>query len=370
MKRLIILLGFIVSASVCMAQIQSFDFYSFRLNNQFNVNPAYANSQEDLTVYVGGVSQNQGIGANTKTFNVGGYSKFSKSQGLGASLISDARGAFQTNRASLAYAYTAKFNPYASISFGMNAGVLTNTMNTSRIEGYDNLDMSDPTLERNYYNRTQFVSAIGLLFRWKRLEVSGSLPNLIATNDNINTFVHAYTQYRFSLGKKNNFDLTPAFAFQRINVIGEIYSGFLQGTYKETVWLKAGYQSNDIYHAMAGFNVENFSLGYGYRINNNDFANIASGSHELMLTIKVGKKKKDIKYNPTLLEIDRRLTRLLTKKVTEENKEELIQEVKEIKRLMQNTEINNSSPEASNEAREYLESIEEKLIELQNRITK
>ena len=127
MKKLGIIAGLLVAQS-SFAQIQSFDFYSFRLDNMFNVNPAYANSKDLMQVYVGGLTQNQGVASNTKNLTAGVYSKFSKSQGLGGNIITDYRGAFQTTRASLSYAYTAKFSPEAKISFGLNAGLFSRQM--------------------------------------------------------------------------------------------------------------------------------------------------------------------------------------------------------------------------------------------------
>lgn len=348
------------------AQIPSFDFYSFRLNNLFNINPAYANNTDHLQLYAGGLSQNRGVGFNTKTLTVGGFSKFSNNQGVGGNLIHDVRGAFQTTRASLAYAYTAKFDAYSKITFGLNAGILANSIEMNRIEGFQNLDMSDPTLQQNYYNRNQFVAAFGLLYQWKDLDVSLSLPNLIATEADINTYMHAYAQYKIKVGR--DYEITPAFAFQRMDVIGEVYSGFVEGRFRKKVWAKAGLQSNRVYHAMLGFDVENIGLGYAYRIHDGDFNTIATGSHELLLTFHFNQKRKDVLYNPTLVEIDYRLTRLLNKNIHDKNRAEIIAEVAEIRELMNNTEINNSVPEASEEAFLYLKKIELKLNELEKKL--
>lgn len=366
MKKTSLLIFGLLCGMQLQAQVQSFDFYSFRLNNLFNINPAYANNTDHLQLFTGGLVQNKGLANGTKTFTVGGFSKFSKSQGLGASLITDSRGAFQTTQATVAYAYTAKFDAYSRITFGVNAGILNNSLNQSRIEGFDQLDLTDPTLNQNYYNRNQLISGAGLLFQWKALDVSFSLPSMILSDGDINAYMHAYTQYKFKLGSQ--WQITPAFAFQRLNTIGEHYAGFVEGRFMNKVWAKVGFQTNYVYHAMVGFDVENIGLAYSYRVNDSQFATISSGSHELMLTVHFNKNKKEAVYNPTLIEVDHRLTRLLTKKIDSDNRAEILREVKEIRELMNNTEINNSTPEASEESFLYLKKIEFKLNELEKKL--
>lgn len=364
-KSYMLIIGLLCSVQM-QAQVQSFDFYSFRLNNLFNVNPAYANNTDHLQLFTGGLVQNKGLANGTKTFTVGGFSKFSKSQGLGASLITDARGAFQTTQATVAYAYTAKFDAYTRITFGVNAGILNNSLNQSRIEGYDKLDLTDPTLSQNYYNRNQMIAGAGLLFQWKNLDVSLSLPSMILSDASINPYLHAYTQYKIKVGSK--WQITPAASFQNVAVIGQNYGGFIEGRFMDKIWAKVGYQSNYVYHTMVGFDVENIGLAYAYRINNSGYSSISSGSHELMLTVHFNKNKKDMVYNPTLIEVDHRLTRLLTKKVTAENKADILAETMEIRELMKNTEINNTTPEASEESFLYLKKIEIKLNELEKKL--
>lgn len=352
--------------TVGFAQIQGLDFYSYRMTNMFNLNPAYTNYEDGLTIYTTGLAQAKGVSNNTKTFTLGMYSKLSEKQGLGGGLITDSRGAFGTTKAWLSYAYTAKFNEDARVHLGVNAGAVNSSLNVNRIEGYEYIDQTDPTLAATFYNRTQFITGFGALFQWKDLDVSLSSPHLVATNSDILGYLSAYTQYTFKT--KGKFKVIPSFSYQRVPYLGNVFSGFVQGTYNEMIWLKSGYQSSKNVYAMAGFNVENIRIGYSYRINTGLFTTVANGTHELTLGIKLDKKSKKSIYNPTLHEIDFRLTKLLNKKVTSENKQGIIDEVTEIKNLMKSTSINESTPEAAEEANELMKKIETKLITLQNNL--
>lgn len=357
---------FILSVGYSFGQIQSQDFYSFRMSNMFNVNPAYASYSKGVNIYLGGISQTSGVDFNTRSLTAGVHSQIARKMGIGGTVISDMRGAFQTTKANISYSYTAKVNEMANLTLGLSSGIMNYTLNNSRIAGYEYLDPTDPTLAKDYYNRTQFVAGAGLLFRWKELDVSLSLPHMIETNNILNTYFHSYSEYRFKAGAE--FKVAPSFAFQYIPTLGSVYSGYVKGIYKDMFWLKSGYQSNQSIHAMAGVMVENLGIEYGFRFSNSEFKTVASGVHELNLIINIPDKKTKGRYNPTLVEIDHRLTKLLTKKITDKNREAVIAEVKEIKRLMENTEINNSTPDAADEAADYLKKIEQKLIELQNKL--
>src|SRR5262249_42270962 len=127
-------------------------------------------------------------------------------------------------------------------------------------------------------------------------------------------------------------------------------------------------QSSKNAYAMMGFNLENIQIAYSYRINTGLYKTIAAGTHELTLAVKIGKRKEGVIYNPTLVEIDHRASKLLNKRVTPENKSEVMEELNELKQLIKNTKINESTPEAAEEATRYLNSIEQKIIALQEKL--
>lgn len=353
-------------AGSAVGQIQGQDFYSYRMSNLFNLNPAYTNYSDDITIYMSGLAQARGVQNNTKTFTAGMYSKLSSNQGLGGGLISDSRGAFGTTKAWLSYAYTAKFNDDMKLHLGISAGAIRNDLNLNRVEGMQYADLSDPTLNRNYYNSTQFVTGFGALLQWKDLDVSLSTPHLVTSNSSLLSYFSGYTQYR--LRTKGVMSFIPSFSFQQIPSLGQVYSGFIQATFKDLIWLKGGYQSTQNIYSMIGVNTDKVRIEYSYRINTGLFTTVAGGTHELMLTLKLGKKTKKSFFNPTLYEIDYRLTKLNNKKITSSNKEAVLKEVKELKLLMQNTAINESSTEAAEEAGQMMSKIDAKLQTLQTKL--
>ena len=363
MKKIFFILTTLTLAVNSNAQVMSYDFYTFRLNNMYNINPAFSSKGDGINVMLNAQSQNKGVAYANKNFMLGVYSKLSKKQALGGKIINDTRGAFQILRADLSYAYIAKINDESTLTMGLSAGILNNNMIVNRIENYQALDQTDPTLTKSYYNTTQFAAGAGLLYNYKGLDVSVSLPHIVSTNQPLNGYTHAAVFYTIKASEK--FKVTPWICYQNIPVTKSVFSGYVKGTYKDFVWVQAGYQSNKTVHAMLGINVENFALGYGFRFNNKEFGAIASGSHEVSFSIKIPQRSKaanrPIGDNASLNEIVARLDNLSKETITDKNRENIKGELAKIKALLQKAEIDNSTPEKAQEVSNQLQKIDDKL---------
>jgi type IX secretion system PorP/SprF family membrane protein len=267
------------------AQIMSYDFYSFRANNMFNINPAYTGKEDGLCVVLSAQTQNRGVSYANKNYMVGTHSPISKKQALGIKLISDSRGAFQVMKADLSYAYIAKLADEMKFSLGLSGGLLNNSLLTNRIDNFQALDQSDPTLTKSYYNTSQFVAGAGFLYTFKKLDVSFSMPHIISTDQPLNGYVNASVFYTFDV--KNDFKVTPWLCYQNIPITKDVSSLFVKGMYKDLIWVQLGYQTNKSFSAMFGVNIENLSIGYGYKTSNHEFKTVTSGLHEITLRLKI-----------------------------------------------------------------------------------
>lgn len=362
MKKHIFLYISIVICAAANAQVLSYDFYSFRNDNMFNVNPAYAGRKEDLNIVLSAQSQNKGVAYANKNYMLGVYSKFSTKQAVGGKLISDTRGAFQILKADLSYAYIAKVSDVSNLTLGLSGGILNNNLIVNRIENYQLLDQTDPTLTNSYYNTTQFSAGAGLLYNYKGLDVSVSLPHILATGQSFNGYVHSAIFYTVKASEK--IKITPWLCYQNIPVTKSIGSLNVKALYNDMVWVQAGYQTNNTFTGALGVNIENFSLGYGFKMNNKQFNQIANGMHEVTLGFRIAKRSKvgaPIADNASLAEIVARLDKLSSANITDKNRENVKAELAKIKQLLQKAEVDNSSPEKAKEVSEQLIIIDEKL---------
>jgi type IX secretion system PorP/SprF family membrane protein len=354
---------FILIAFKINAQVLSYDFYSFRQNNMFNVNPAYAGKGEGTNIILSAQSQNKGVPFANKNYMLGAYSKLSSKQAIGGKLISDTRGAFQILKADLSYAYIAKINNESSLTMGLSAGILNNNLMFNRIENFEALDQTDPTLTRSYYNTTQFAAGAGLLYNYKALDVSVSLPHILTTGESLNGYVNAAVFY--TIKASETIKVTPWLCYQNIPVTKSVTSLHVKTIYKDMIWVQAGYQTNKSFNAMLGVNIENLSLGYGFRFSNQNFNTVSAGSHEITFGIKVPQFKrsanKPIQDNASLSDIVSRLDKLSKEEVTSKNRESIRLELSRIKEMLQKAEIDNSTPEKAEEVSKQILIIDEKL---------
>lgn len=372
MKKIIYI--FLIATSPVISQVFSYDFYTFRINNMFNVNPAYAGKDDGINVVLSAQTQNKGVNYANKNFMAGVYSKITQRQAVGGKIISDTRGAFQMLKADLSYAYIAKINDASSLSMGLSAGILNNNLMVNRIENYQALDQTDPTLTRSYYNTTQFSAGLGLLYKYKALDVSFSMPHIINTNQAINSYINGAVFYTFNAG--SNFKIMPWLCYQNIPVTKSVGSLYVKSTFLDMIWVQAGYQTNQSIQAMLGANLENLSFGYGFRFNNSKFTTISSGIHEITIGYKIlTKNNKPNVANKTespsgLNDIIVRLDRLASQDVTDQNRSLLREELEGIKKQLLSSELDNSSPEKAEEVSKQLKLIDEKLKIIEDKLKK
>lgn len=293
MKKFFYLTAIITLGKILNAQIVSYDFYSFRINNMYNVNPAYSAKGEGLNALLSAQTQNKGVPNANKNLMFGVYSKVSNSQAIGGKIITDTRGAFQTIKADISFAQIAKLNANSNLIFGISAGVLNNNLSITRIENYEVLDATDPYLNQNYNSNTQFVAGAGLYYNYKTLEISASMPHLLITNQNVNSYANAAIFYTIKTGEK--FKITPWVCYQNIPITKSLTSGYVKVMYADKIWLQAGYQTNSSLAAMFGVNLDNLGLGYGFKFSNNNYKNISTGAHEIMLSYKFLRTNKEQK---------------------------------------------------------------------------
>ena len=284
MKNLLYIL-FIITTLQSKSQVLSYDFYSFKLNNMFNVNPAYTGREEGLNIILSAQTQNKGVAFANKNYMFGMHSKISKKQALGTRIISDTRGAFQVLKADLSYSYLAKISDDMKFTLGLSAGLLKNSLLINRIDNYQSLDLSDPTLTKSYYNTNQFAAGVGFLYNYKGLDVSFSMPHIIATSQPINSHINTAVFYTINAGE--DFKITPWLCYQNMPITKNVGSLFVKGMYKDAIWVQGGYQTNRTFCAMFGVNVENLSISYGYKSSNSQFKTITTASHEVMFAFKI-----------------------------------------------------------------------------------
>jgi type IX secretion system PorP/SprF family membrane protein len=285
MKRhFLFLLGMLFWAASAFSQDLTQNYYSY-INNLYNINPAYCAIGHKLA---GVMDVRQKTGWNETNAMVGISGQLNANQGLGARLNSDLRGPFQTFIMDATYGYKVDIAEGRALYLGLSAGLINRSLNTSKIKNYNDLDPNDPTLNVTNYKSTAFTAGAGLVYEHKSFELAISAPQLVAGNQRSFNYITVMAANIFYLSDK--FELIPMLFYFNTPVVKNLGVLQLKAEYHRKFWGQIGFQTNSIFNACVGYNVGDLGFAYNY-MTSNKLTNVqTSGTHEVILTLKVGKK--------------------------------------------------------------------------------
>ena len=295
MKILILISGLILLAFT--AQTQNDIQLSQQSFTRIYYNPA-ATGQNEYTTF-NFLNRCQWVGVNnapqTMMFNMHKYID-KLNFGLGLNIINDKLGLENNYNIKLAYAYHLRFNENLWLSMGIGAGVLSKNID------YSQMIMEDPeNLSIEFENRWKADFDAGLEMNWKNLTIGTSVTHIHQSRENSNLYSvprHFYIYTRYTTPISENTVISPAFSvnscFYRtqyeINVSAFTHNFLYYGLsyrFDESIIILAGFQIN-----------ERFRLNYSYDIPSGPMINQNSGSHEILMQIKLGQGNNLIQPSP------------------------------------------------------------------------
>jgi type IX secretion system PorP/SprF family membrane protein len=366
-KSISIILITLLISSVASAQDLSMNYYSY-LYNRYNTNPAFSAKGEKISAIV---NFRQRSALNSTNSMVGVRGLLGNKQGLGGRLISDNRGAFQTKFVDFAYGYKLMINNEQTVYLGVSMGVINKAFNASKINNYELLDATDPTLHSSYLNTTAFTSGVGFIYDFKEFELSASSPRLIENGTYSISNVNIFASNKFFI--KDKITLTPILFYFNVPVVKNLAGIQLKGEYNEKVWIQTGYQSNSHFNVGAGVNIGMLGVGYNYTFANELLKRQTSGTHEVFLTLNImNKSQVDPTPQPSrvltkLNSITERLSTLAASTESHKTKSMELETIKIELIVLSSSGFGTESPEV---IADKLNVIDEKIIEIENKLKK
>lgn len=200
------------------------------------------------------------------------------------------------------YAYHLRFTEKNSLSFGLAAGYLNNSIDQSAING----DNGDPIIGANLNNSGQFDLNFGLTLKLGDFLLGASAPQLLApkinysgNRDNNQVFYQmlrhyvVHTQYDVRL-QNDKMTLSPFVVMRAADDVQPQVDAGLMFNMPDYFFVGAAYRSNYAVTANVGVHfTENLTFGYAYDFSTSEFASSLGSSHEIMLRYRFGSSKKD-----------------------------------------------------------------------------
>jgi type IX secretion system PorP/SprF family membrane protein len=274
---------------------------NLHLLNRYSINPAYAGFNGCMEAYVSNLSQWGGFDGAPKTSYFSIHSalpELNENMSIGGQMVMDRTDMINRFSAVVSYGYKLDLGNEHFLRFGLAAGMYqVNADPTSATV----LESGDAIVLAGVNKGITFSSEFGALYHWKNVQFGVSIPELfqrkidfniqgLGSEYYLNRSLQIFGSYKFEIN--DEFTVEPAFLFKTIGTgIGQLDFTAL-GTYKDMVSLGLGYRTNSGLLAQFHYKIKDMiSLGYSYAVPGSGIIQYTSGSHEIMLGIKLCKEK-------------------------------------------------------------------------------
>ena len=306
-----IFLVVLLSPSLKAQQDAQFSMYMF---NRYVLNPAYAGALEATNITALGRAQWVGIqgSPNTATLSINGYSQ-KLHGGLGAYVVSDQLGSWQTLGLKASYSYIANFSPRAKLNIGVGGGIYQKQLDgTNFVYNQDN--GIDPTLPTGVQNQLVPDLDAGVYFHLLRKNNTSSAypqdafflgasvghilePQLddlvLPTSSQTNLSRSIQAMVGGSIDLSPTVVLSPSANFR---LQGPTYQFDLNANiYVSPMVFGLSHRWMDSFTGIVGFNASTYLfMAYSYDYTLSQLGSFTTGSHEIIVSYTFPSKYKNL----------------------------------------------------------------------------
>jgi type IX secretion system PorP/SprF family membrane protein len=283
-------------------------------DNYFN--PAIAGSKN---VHEANISyRNQWVGfEGAPVLLMGNFTGSYKNRGkvgYGASVISERKGITDNTAIYLNYAHHFRLTEKIKLGLGIRPGYMQH-----RVRLYNAViaDAGDDVLTGTVYSANAIDVNAGFHLYSPKFFVMGSFQRLLGrqiqfTSYNNSLAFHYNTiagyNFRFQNSKKKQMEIQPSIMVRFVRPLPVQVTGMLRFTYENKFWGGLLYRTDDAIGIMAGMRIKDrLDIGYSFDYTVSNLSNYQSGSHEVMLSFVISRKKtslddEDDELNKSILE--------------------------------------------------------------------
>lgn len=271
--------------------------YTQYMLNDFVINPAIAGRSNWYEIKSNNRYQWVGLTDAPRTYilSLQGPLRNPK-MGVGGQLYTDIVGPTRRTGIMATYAYHVKLNEEYKLSFGLNAGIVQWAVDGSKLILHDEGDLLMTT---SYQSAIAPDFGSGLYLYSKKLYVSLGVPHIWRSNlkffhyqttkdSRLEPHIYGLAGYKFNIGE--DFILEPSVMVKWVKPVPVKIDAGLKFSYQEKVWIGAAYRTKDAVTALIGYQFKEWLMfGYSYDITTTPIRKYSTGTHEVMLGIKLAK---------------------------------------------------------------------------------
>lgn len=265
--------------------------------NGLALNPAYAGSQESLSISALSRKQWVGLDGAPSTQTLSAHSPIANRTSAGLLVLHDKIGVTEQTGAYASFAYRIPLNDKGKLSFGLQGGMSFYNAN------FSNVSQSDPTFAMGDVRESHPNIGFGLYYSTDRFYVGASSPQLLEnrfdkSNDDSDSRIirHYFATAGYVFDLNHSLKLKPNVLVK--NVEGAPMQIDLNANLliNEIIWVGVSWRSFDSFDALLQLQVtDQLQFGYAYDFaTTTDLSRVNSGSHEFMLNFRFKDKKSRI----------------------------------------------------------------------------
>lgn len=274
-------------------QLPESNLYNF---NKYNINPAYTGYNGCLELYGSHLSQWVGIDGSPSTNFFSIHSGIGKNMGIGGGVVLDKASFVSRFSAKVSYAYRIKLGDDHNLRFGLSAGLFQIKLDATNAVVDD---VTDEVVSGGAQSGMNFDSEFGIFYNLKGLQLGVSIPQVMETQadlqfEGIDGFTSrrhfvAYGGYDIELNDKWNIEPSVLYKTAQSGLNQFDFNGMV--TFNDMISVGAGYRTHIGMIARLGISIKDMVyLGYAYEFSGANILSYSTGSHEIMLGLKLCKK--------------------------------------------------------------------------------
>ncbi len=279
--------------------------FSQYFSNQLVLNPAYAGSEDALSLTMVHRNQWSGVDGAPKTTTLTAHTMFKNQHtGLGVNFFVDQINIHKNVNFSGIYSYRIKTGKNSYLNLGLQAGIYyLNSDYTSLIGG---TQIDDPGIGYENISESAFQFGTGIYFKNKNLEVGLSAPILYSTGidhmDNESSFLgttqHYFLFTRYKIRISPDVQLNPGFLLKSNPGWPLAYDINVDTWIKEVLMLAVSYRSYETISSIVQVKVlPQMKIGYSFDFPLSKAQSRNFNSHEIMINYLFKYKDYNVK-NP------------------------------------------------------------------------
>jgi type IX secretion system PorP/SprF family membrane protein len=342
---------------------QDFSNYYSYLLNPVNINSALAGAEDKLDMSLNSRYMLTGIEGSPRNIAFNVHSAVKGNHGVGAKIISDSRGVFNTTRVDAMYAQGFDLNKDMNLRFGFTVGVLKRSINMSNYDANNSIyDASDPTISSNNFNDLKFAAGFGCNYTWKNLQVGFTSPQLIEGSNNISEHLLGSVSYNYLIAD-SKWGVKPMLYYQNYKNSPNVLDALVKTSYDDRFNVILGYSNNNRIKGGAGINLKTVGVNYLYEYATSNLNALSISTHEIMLNFSVLPKEKSALATEKELDALLNYITSVVKDDQQHSKSSLKKEIDKIQKQLDEI-IKNNSDKDSEDVAKKLELIEAQIYAL------